>query len=313
MPAICDDLAAARPDAIDQRAAGTENPAVENGVAGAPGQGDVLRVKADDVGEATLGQPMRHDTQRLRTGLERALRTARDRWKPPARHDVAGAVRQPLRIFELPQFVGTPIRTLESEPMPKRPPCPRNSAASNVPSPRLASVIGTQAGHRAAFRHPADLVIGRMCGVDQAPATIDRDMIEQPLQRTLAAPGHAFLDFPGLFGDMDMNRTVADQAAAIAVSSSGVTARSECGASPTTAPWLRRHGAAARFHQPRKAIDAVDETTLARFGRPSAETGMGVKHRQQVRPIPLACAAAATRSASSPMIGVSARPRRRDG
>jgi hypothetical protein len=44
--------------------------------------------------------------------------------------------------------------------------------------------------------------------MDEAPATIDRDMVEQPLQRPLAAPSDAFVDLPGLFGNMHMYGTI---------------------------------------------------------------------------------------------------------
>ena len=42
--------------------------------------------------------------------------------------------------------------------------------------------------------------------MDQAPALIDGRMFEQPLNRPPARPGDAFLDFPDLFGGVDMNR-----------------------------------------------------------------------------------------------------------
>ena len=42
--------------------------------------------------------------------------------------------------------------------------------------------------------------------MDQAPAPIDGRMFEQPLNRPPARPGDAFLDFPDLFGGVDMNR-----------------------------------------------------------------------------------------------------------
>ena len=119
-----------------------------------------------------------------------------------------------------------------------------------------------------------------MCGVNQAPATIDRDMIEQPLQRPLAAPGEAFLDFPDLFGDVDM-----DRAGAIELQQCGQLFQryrpQRVRGDPDHCARLRCHGPAARFQQPCKAVEVVDETTLARFGRPTAETGMGVEHRQQ--------------------------------
>jgi len=45
--------------------------------------------------------------------------------------------------------------------------------------------------------------MGRM---DKAPALIDYRMFEQPLDRPLARPGDALLDFLDLFGGVDVNR-----------------------------------------------------------------------------------------------------------
>ena len=42
--------------------------------------------------------------------------------------------------------------------------------------------------------------------MDKAPAPIDRRMIEQPCHRSLTRPGDTILDFPHLFGNMDMDR-----------------------------------------------------------------------------------------------------------
>ena len=85
----------------------------------------------------------RPSAERLRAAVQRALEQgAAGRLAGRGQH-VAGAVRQPLRIFEH-GAVRRPRRsaTLESEPTPKRPPCSRNCGAGKMPSPRLASVIG---------------------------------------------------------------------------------------------------------------------------------------------------------------------------
>src|SRR5437879_9959110 len=51
-----------------------------------------------------------------------------------------------------------------------------------------------------------DLCRGGVGRMDQAPAPIDGRMFKQPLNRPPARPGDAFLDFPSLFGGVDMNR-----------------------------------------------------------------------------------------------------------
>ncbi len=47
-----------------------------------------------------------------------------------------------------------------------------------------------------------------MGGVDQAPARIDIRVVQQPVDRTGAERRDAILDFPGLLGGMDVDRTV---------------------------------------------------------------------------------------------------------
>ncbi len=44
--------------------------------------------------------------------------------------------------------------------------------------------------------------------MNQTPAAVDRRVIEQPLQRPLPAPLEAFIDFPRLLGDVNMNWTI---------------------------------------------------------------------------------------------------------
>ena len=73
MPAGAYDLVAPRPDAIDQRTAGAENPAVEYCIARPAGQCDVPGVKTDEIGEAALGQSRICNTESLRSALERAF------------------------------------------------------------------------------------------------------------------------------------------------------------------------------------------------------------------------------------------------
>ncbi len=98
---------------------------------------------------------------------------------------------------------------LESEPMPKRPPSDRNRGAENVPSPRLASVIGQRPAMAPLFAMLACFVIGHVGRVDEAPALIDRCILKQPLDRPCAGPGQAILDFLDLLGDVNVDRAVA--------------------------------------------------------------------------------------------------------
>ena len=65
---------------------------------------------------------------------------------------------------------------------------------------RAEACDGAAAGKR------GDLYLGCMGRMDQAPAPIDGRMFEQPLDRPPARPGDAFLNFPDLFGGVNMNR-----------------------------------------------------------------------------------------------------------
>src|ERR1700730_3803839 len=73
MPAVLYHLAAVRPHAIHQRAACAENPAIEDGIAGAAGQRDALCIETDDIGEAAFRQPEPGHAESLRSAAQRPV------------------------------------------------------------------------------------------------------------------------------------------------------------------------------------------------------------------------------------------------
>ena len=113
---------------------------------------------------------------------------------------------QPLAIFELTQFVGHADQDIgvraDAEP----------AAGVEEFAGRKNAVAEARFGNRAepcdgaASGKRGDLGCGGVGRMDQAPARIDGRMFEQPLDRPPARPGDAFLDFPDLFGGVDMNR-----------------------------------------------------------------------------------------------------------
>ncbi|MNK88563.1 hypothetical protein D3C87_1085280 [compost metagenome] len=122
-----------------------------------------------------------------------------------------------------------------------------------------------------------------MRGVDQAPARIDRRVVEQPLHRPHAAPGQAVIHLLLLFGDVDMHRR-------------GGVHRVQPGHGAGQA--LRRHRAQRMRRQPepravlgagrgkvakqrQHGIRPVQEAPLVRLRRLAAEAGGLVQHRQQ--------------------------------
>ena len=136
-----------------------------------------------------------------------------------------------------------------------------------------------EAGNRAGSSQPLSFVVSQMRGVDQAPALVDRHFVEQPLNRTTAAPGKAVFHFLGLLCDVNVDRAC------------------DRGAFEDYAHLFRRRGAqrmdgiaerlavvaAERrqsFEQCEELIRIVQEGALAGVRGDSAEIGMGVEHRK---------------------------------
>ena len=173
MAAALHKLAPARPDAVDAAAIG-EDPGVEDGVAAS------CPPASDGRHPAKPGR---------RRGLPRCRRARR---RVPRRRlsSASSNSRRPVEPLTLPSTLrsrcarrceysswrsssATPISTLESEPMPKRPPASRKRPAGNVPSPRFASVTGQSPATAPLLASSARLGLGHVRGMDQAPAPID--------------------------------------------------------------------------------------------------------------------------------------------
>ena len=113
---------------------------------------------------------------------------------------------QPLAIFELTQFVGDADQYVgiraDAEP------AARVKEFAGRKNAVAEARLGNRAepGDRAAPGERGDFSRGHMGRMDQAPAPIEGRMFEQPLNRPPARPGDAFLDFPDLFGGVDMHR-----------------------------------------------------------------------------------------------------------
>ena len=155
------------------------------------------------------------DRERADRPLQR-LRAARERGgeQPPAgrfafvrRHDIAGASRQPLPIFELPQL-GRRHRSgywnrCRCRSVPARRGSPRRRRCRRR---GLPSVSGHSPATAPDARERADFGVGHVGGVDQAPAWIDPCIVEQPLHRPRAERGDALLHLLRLLGGMDVDR-----------------------------------------------------------------------------------------------------------
>src|SRR5882757_6176445 len=100
--------------------------------------------------------------------------------------------------------------------------------------------------------------------MDQAPALIDRRMLEQPLDRPPTRPGDAFLDFSDLFGGVDVNGASFGQwrdgrQFVWRHGPQAVRCDTDIG------PWQRADGLAGGGHQLGKLIDRADEAPLTRM------------------------------------------------
>ena len=129
----------------------------------------------DDPRARPSASPAFAHAERARSADERGfIESAAGRAAFAGRHDIAGAVDAgAANIRAGASSSATPMRTLESEPMPNSPPAAMNSGALKMPSPRLASVTGQSPATAPAVAIGARLGMGHMRRVNEAPALID--------------------------------------------------------------------------------------------------------------------------------------------
>ncbi len=175
----------------------------------------------------------------------------------------------------------TPIRTLESEPMPNRPPAAMKRGSVEHAVAEIGLGDRAEPGHRAGMRpwmqsRPASCA-SRGSGTSARRPARDRAATRPAARRTRR--GSPRPPSPARRHGCGSARQPAS--ATTPASSSGVTARRLCGATPTSASG--RPATAARLASSSRAIaiEIVDEAALARRRRRAAEAGVGVEHRQQ--------------------------------
>ena len=121
-------------------------------------------------------------------------------------HHIAGAARQALGVFQLPQLGGGVDLDIAVGADPEPPPGGEiTRAVENAVAERG---LGQRAkpDHRTRCRQRADFLLGRVGRVDDAPACIEAGIVDEPLHRPAAERGDAVLDFSRLLGGMDVNR-----------------------------------------------------------------------------------------------------------
>ena len=153
----------------------------------------------------------------------------------------------------------------ESEPMPSVPPASRYAFSGNRPSPRFASVVGHRPATAPLSRQPARFVLGHVRRMHQAPARIDRGMIEQPFDRPRVAQRQAILHFADLLGDVDVDRAIARESASQHRAHRRFRHRAQRVQRDADAQG-RRFERAQALEQAQIAVDVVAEAALA-FGQ----------------------------------------------
>ncbi len=280
MPSRRDELAAGTPDTIDLRAAAGEDPGVEPLVVAPADERSVVRFEADQIGRRANGKAA-SNAERLAAPEQGTVeQSAAGRGNGRARQRIAGAQDQPLAVFEDPQFLRRIDQHIGIGADTEAAVAVEEAAGREQPVAEIGLGDRAEPGDGPAGDHAVEFGLGDVRGMHQAPAPVDRQTIEQQLDRSPAAPGQAVVDFLGLLGDVDVDRPTGSQR----------KDRSDfrrCGGAQAVRGnaqdriGKRRHGAPAGLDQAAVALHVVHEAALAGRCRLPAEAGMGVEDRQQ--------------------------------
>ncbi|MGY3697366.1 hypothetical protein ACVIGA_007446 [Bradyrhizobium sp. USDA 3240] len=140
-----------------------------------------------------------------------------------------------------------------------------------------------EAGNRAASGERSDFPFRHVGRVNQAPASIDGRVFQQPFHRPLPRPGHAILHLTHLFGGVDVDRVGAgkrnDRRKLVGRHcAKAVRGDADVGAGQFSDRLARGS------HQRGEPIDRADEATLPGVRRCAAESAVGIETRQQRKP-----------------------------
>ena len=148
-----------------------------------------------------------HDSERLRAAANRPFEQhAAGRTRVDGADDVAGAIAQPLAVFELAQLVGNADRHVGIRADAKHTAGAQVLRGRKNSVPQIGFGDGAQSRDRAAGGETATLLVRHMRRMHQAPSPVHRRMIQQPLHGPRARPGQALLHLAGLFGGMNVHR-----------------------------------------------------------------------------------------------------------
>ena len=119
-----------------------------------------------------------------------------------------------------------------------------------------------------------------MGGMDEAPARIDRGVVEQPFDRPRLAQGQAVLHLAELLGDVDVDGPAARRLAGEHLTHRGGRHRAQRMQGQADAQ-QRRFERAQAFDQSQKRIDLMPEAALPRGQCAAIEAAAHVERRQQ--------------------------------
>ncbi len=167
--------------------------------------------------------------------------------------------------------------TLESVPTPKRPPRLIKSCSGEHTVAEICFGHGAQAHDSAALCHAGDFLLIDVSRMHQAPALIDRRVLEQPGNRSTSRPRVALVDFLGLLGDMNMYRRRARHVR----DGEQFFLRDRTQAMRSDADlgrWQLRRQTTAAFQQSLIAIERVDEAPLRVARGRATERRVRIEH-----------------------------------
>ena len=249
-----------------------EDPAIDQVGIDCTAQDRRLRIQHDAVIDCETGAVRRTRQHALQQGRADARRAH-------AAGDVAALRTQALAVFQPAQFLHRRHRDVR---IGAHAPA---AAGIQVIAQREQAVAevgfggGADRYRRAAAGDALHFGCVQVGGMHQRPARVHVRVVEQPLHRTRAAHGHAFVDFGHLLGDMDVHARLARQCR------------------KHLAHRLRRHRAQAvqgaadahplacvgaqHIQQPQVGLDLMAEAALAFRQRARSEAAGHVQHRQQ--------------------------------
>ncbi len=276
MPAGLHALFAAHPNGIDRNAA-REYPLIEN--LGCRKIRNGRNIKRDEIGAFSIFQ-----TISRRQSPAAALKSLPEeffaRGMAGIGNDIACPMREALRIFERSQFfrhgnqnVGIRSDAIMAVFSEKR--RSRKDAVAEIGFRDRAKT-----GNSTAFCHASRFGFRHVRRMNKAPAAIDRRVFKQPFHRSRTGKGERIFHFFRLFRHMNMDRPAfcqrLDGCQLVAGHRTQAVRRD-----PERGTRQPVHHGLRALHQLSVTVERMNETLLPVDWRLAAETGMGIKDRQQ--------------------------------